>query len=816
MKPLDSIRSAELTRSRFAGRFQSNSVKKLFQHTSAVLLCFLIFSNSQAQSLIDRSTEYGITAGEFNANFGSGVNFLDVDDDGFDDLTIVNSNDSLRLFLSSGSDFIQAPAPVFCPPGTQHVLWADYDNDGDSDLFVVVDGGVNRLFNNLGNFSFEDVTLESGMSLEPANNMGATFGDYDNDGLLDVYVCRYYLPNDPDGQTNKLYHNNGDGTFDDVTELLGVGDDIKPSFIGAWIDINNDLHPDLFVINDRFPANTLFRNNGDGTFTDITEESGVAFPLNDPMSVTAGDFNNDGFIDMFVSNSGSNSGLLPHILVNNGDETFTDQGAELGLEAPDLTWGGVWIDFDNDSFQDLFFCTSAPTPNHFFRNVLGMFFTDAADEISAPSRQSYTCAKGDFNNDGYEDIIVNNLAQEKPIFLENEGGENFFIKIKPTGTISNRQATGTWLRLYSGSEQFTKYTLCGENFKGQDSRTLTFGLGAEPTPIDSAVITYSSGHTDVYYNLKPLVTYEFTEGETFQVAIQASQANPGLCQGDSLLLTSNQNGNHMWSTGETTDSIYVTSGGEYSLTVTNAFGVTASDALMVEGFPVPNIAVFTENTPCHGSAQGTAQLQNQNGTGIETVIWNHGAEGDDIDSLSAGSYFFQLTDANGCANVGEVTISEPLELEAFLFTEPEVMGLDGSIFVTAFGGTPPYQIFLDDEETGELIEGLSAGTYSVKIKDFNLCEAVFSATIESLLSTDPVEASGFPEIYPNPAIDKFYIRSGAEMGHVSIIDLCGKQVMYGVLPTGEGYDITGLAPGTYILRITFKNDRTVFAKLVKS
>jgi hypothetical protein len=312
-----------------------------------------------------------------------------------------------------------------------------------------------------------------------------------------------------------------------------------------------------------------------------------------------------------MSNGGSNFDMPPVLLVNNGNETFTSIAEDVGIQAPLITWGGVWIDAENDGWQDLFFCASDLIPNHFFKNNFGLFFSNDQSSIDSPVRRSYTCAKGDFDNDGYEDIVVHNEAPEQPIFLRNSGGPNPYIKFTLTGTVSNRQATGTWVRLYHGFETYHKYSLCGENFKGQDSRTLNFGLGSNNSPVDSVVVTYASGHTDTYYNLPVDARYDFTEGETFQVNIDAGPSFAGLCPGDSLLLTSNQSGNNTWSTGQTADSIWATSAGVYSLTANNDLGITATASVEIVEFPAPSIASTVENTPCFGTAEGGVSLENQ-------------------------------------------------------------------------------------------------------------------------------------------------------------------------------------------------------------
>lgn len=766
------------------------------------------------QLLIDKADAYGITAGTAGGVFGTGVNFVDVNADGLDDLTIVSADDSLRLFLSTVEGFVQAPPPIYCPSGIRHVLWVDYDNDGDLDIFITVNGGVNQLFQNNGDFTFEDVTISAGLFSEAAQNYGASFGDYDKDGYLDLYLCRYYSPGDSNGRTNKLYKNNGNGTFDDVTAELDIGDGFKPSFMGVWVDINNNTYPDLFVINDRFPGNSLYRNNGDGTFTDITESSGTSLPFNDPMTATVGDFNNDGYLDIFMSNGGSSFDMPPFLMVNNGDETFTESASDMGVTADLITWGGVWIDADNDGWQDLFFCASDLIPNFFMKNINGLFFLNENAEIDSPVRQSYTCAKGDFNNDGYEDIVVHSRAPEQPLFLENTGGANHYVKFRLTGTVSNKQATGTWVRMYRGSEAYHKYSLCGENFKGQDSRTLNFGLGADSDPIDSVVVTYPSGQVDTYFNLACDTLHDFIEGENFLALLNVWPESSGLCPGDSLLLSSDQTGSYAWSTGSSADSIWVISGGVYSLTVTNEFGITATDSIEIAEFQAPAVAAVVQNTPCYGTAEGSVSLENQTGIQAADVTWSHGATGTFIDSLAAGAYSFSFTDINGCSEEGQVSIGQPSELEGFLFTEPEVEGDDGSIFVTAFGGTPPYSIFLNDEETEPLITGLAGGDYEVKIQDFKLCEVIYTATVESTLSATAISEYA-TSVFPNPASDVFFIEARSTLRNVSLTDLSGKMVFQEAGPGMPGYNIASLKSGAYILRFELDTGEILFEKLVK-
>lgn len=774
-----------------------------------VLLLWAV--GASGQRFVDIGPESGLSAGTSASSFGNGITFTDLNGDGWDDVAIVNPNDSLRIFMNEQGSFSQTSSPVFCPPGTLQVLWGDYDNDGELDLLMSVRGGVTRLFRNLGDFTFEDVTVEAGLPLNPAENYGVTFGDYDLDGYLDIYICRYYSSDTSVGNFNVLLHNNGDGTFTDVTEAAGVGDGLKPSFMGVWADINNNGLPDLFVINDRLPGNSLYKNNGDGTFTDITESAQVAFPFNDPMSATVGDFDNNGYLDIFMSNGGSDINMPPLLLLNNGNETFTEVAQEVGITGPMITWGAVWIDMDNNTLQDLFFTTSDPVPNRLFRNSEEGTFSFVPEELEAPVRSSYTCAKADFDHDGFEDIVVHNAGQQ-PLLMRNAGGNNHYIKFTLEGTVSNRFAVGTWVRLFRGDRTYVKYTLCGENFKGQDSRTLTFGMGENDAPADSVSVTYAGGHTDTYYSLALDTVHHFTEGETFTTAIEAE--TDVICAGDSLILTASGSGEFLWSTGEVTPSVTAFDAGTYAVTLTNEYGIAATDTFELTVSPTPVLSIQLSAPSCDDSADGAVEITNLTGVPADTLIWISDTAGQNSDSLAAGTYAFVFTDINGCSKADSVVLNAPAALDAAVFSQNEIEGGDGFIFISPFGGTPPYEIFKNGEPAESNMPDLSGGTYLILIRDAKLCEALFDVTVEGLVGTDNRYKTDF-EVFPNPAEEWISLRSDREISAVAMTDLTGKTVKQ-YLPSGPGRsDVSDLPAGVYLIHVIFSDRSHGVKKLVK-
>lgn len=779
--------------------------------TFLVFLFFLSAFGASGQQFVDIGPESGLSAGNSASGFGNGVTFTDLNGDGWDDVAIVNPNDSLHVFINEQGSFTKIPSPVFCPPGTLQVLWGDYDNDGELDLLMSVRGGVNRLFRNLGGFTFEDVTVEAGLPLTPAENYGVTFGDYDLDGYLDIYICRYYAPQTSGGSFNVLLHNNGDGTFTDVTTEAGVGDGLKPSFMGVWADLNNNGLPDLFVINDRMPGNSLYKNNGDGTFTDITESAQVGFPFNDPMSATVGDFDNDGYLDIFMSNGGSDINMPPLLLLNNGDETFTEVAQEFGITGPMITWGAVWVDMDNNTLQDLFFTTSDPLPNRLFRNNGNSTFSFVPQLLEAPARSSYTCAKADFDQDGYEDIVVHNAGQQ-PLLMHNTGGSNHFIKFTLEGTVSNRFAVGTWVRLSRGGQTYVKYTLCGENFKGQDSRTLTFGMGENDAPADSVSVTYASGHTDTYYGLALDTIHHFTEGETFSTAIEAE--TDVICAGDSIVLTASGGGTFLWSTGDTTSSVTAFDAGSYAVTLTNAYGIAATDTFELTVAPTPVLSIELSAPSCHDSADGAVEITNLTGVPADTLIWMSDSADNVPDSLAAGTYPFIFTDVNGCSTTESITLTAPAALDAAVFSQNEIEGGDGFIFISPFGGTPPYEIFKNGAPAENNMTDLSSGTYLILLRDANLCEALFEVTIEGLMGTENRSERDF-EIFPNPASERINLQSDLGISAVEMTDVRGKSVKLQPAFGSENFDVSDLPAGVYLIRVVFSDRSYGVRKLIK-
>ena len=485
---------------------------------------------------------------------GAGCAFLDYDNDGWMDIYFVNSGPS---------DFFTPPKPLKNAlyhnnhDGTftdvtdkagvaggkfgMGVAAADFDGDGNIDLYVT-NYGSNILYRNNGDGTFTDVTDKAGVSA-PGWSTCATWFDYDNDAKLDLFVSsfvfydksqnplctdptlqrRYYcVPRLFKPQPSRLFHNNGDGTFQDVSRESGIAGSPGKSFGAVATDVNNDGLMDLFVANDTMP-NFLFLNKGNGKFEEIGLSAGVAYGEagrpRSGMGVDAADYDGDGWQDLFVANIDQEFFSLYH---NEKELIFTDQPGEIAPSTQLLSgWGLKFFDYDNDGDPDLFLVNGHPddmiesrVPRVRHKEPLLMFENTgrAFKDVSAKSGPVFSkmfsgrgMALGDFDNDGDEDVLTSNNG-EPPLLLRNQGGNrNNWIGLQLVATKSNPAAAGAMITWQAGTLKRTRLKTSGGSYLSSHDPREILGIGSA-TKIDSIEIRWPSGKVDKLTN-PPLNKY---------------------------------------------------------------------------------------------------------------------------------------------------------------------------------------------------------------------------------------------------------------------------------------------------------------------
>lgn len=517
---------------------------------------------------VDVASKAGITVRDVNGNVetkryiiettGSGVAILDYDRDGWPDIFIVNgttlpgetatdkqAKPTNHLFHNNHdgtfSD-VTVKAGLVSTGWGQGACVGDYDNDGFDDLYVT-GYGKNRLFHNQGNGMFKEVAEQAGVAGTGKEwGTGCAFVDYDRDGKLDLAVANYVhfdLASTPaPGQAagciwkgvavmcgprglasapNALYHNLGGGKFEDVSRSSGFErTNGHYCFSITTLDYNDDSWPDLYVACDSTPA-ILYRNNHDGTFTDVAADVGAAFNEDGReqagMGSTSADYDGDGKLDLFKTNFSDDTSTLYR---NNGDGTYTDMtfAAGLGINTAALGWGTMFADVDNDGWPDLLVVNGHVypevdsanlgsfyrEPRFFYHNLGNGKFRDMSKDSGpglADPRSSRGLAIADLFNDGRIEAVVNNLSDRPMLLVNFARNSNHWLGLRLTGTSSNRDAIGARMTLRSAKRLWVDEVRSGSSYNSSSDLRLHFGLGAE-TRLTEIRVRWPNGESESF------------------------------------------------------------------------------------------------------------------------------------------------------------------------------------------------------------------------------------------------------------------------------------------------------------------------------
>ena len=473
---------------------------------------------------------------------GRGSAWGDYDNDGDQDIVAVGTYQPHALYRNNGDGTftdVAEQAGIADPRGGWGSLFADYNNDGYVDLYITRGGwsgaAENTLYHNNGDGTFTDVTHTAGVA-DPQSSFCAAWADYDNDSHLDLYIADGVIG---DGAANVLYHNNGDGTFTNTAESAGVAN-TGNSLGTAWGDYDKDGYIDLHVVNFG-QSNVLYRNNGDGTFTDVTPTTGMNIPVTDAFVTFFLDVDNDADLDIFISNSGAFqsfiagqiTGTAPHdgdrqvLYRNNGDGTFTDVTRESGLYHAFGAMGANFGDINSDGYLDIYLATGAPQMGRLerdalFRNNGDGTFTDATFALGLGNiGKGHGVTFGDADTDGDVDIYVPVGGafigdQWHNLFYQNTGVGNNWLTLKLVGVKSNRDGIGAKVTLRAGDGVIYREVSGGCGFGSTNSLPLEIGLGKR-TKVDTLEIVWPSGQVDTHRNLSVNQKLVVTEGRGLSI-----------------------------------------------------------------------------------------------------------------------------------------------------------------------------------------------------------------------------------------------------------------------------------------------------------
>ncbi|MGH9496380.1 MAG: CRTAC1 family protein [Candidatus Sulfotelmatobacter sp.] len=517
---------------------------------------------------------------------GGGIALFDCDNDGKLDIAVVNDSTierfrnggdpMLTLYHQDGNSQAIHFTDITKSSGLTTRGWGmaiavgDYDNDGLPDLYVT-GYGHNVLYHNLGNCKFEDVTSKAGVQAGGFST-GAAWADYDRDGNLDLFVARYVktdvnhlpdpardfrgyrgvpfeLPDSMEGETDILFGNRGDGTFEDVSKKARVSDPDKRHGMGVtWGDYDGDGWPDLYVTND-FGPTFMYHNLHNGTFEEVGFPMGTAVAPNGRgygnMAGDFGDFDRDGKLDLFVTRADDQ----PASLYRNEGEFFTDVAREAGLAAPTkapVKWGAGFADFDNDGWLDILIANGNfsslldkdkekdkdtlpkeykfAQPIQLFRNRGNLTFEDVSGTSGLNAGQLYSrrgTAFGDINNDGKLDVVVFNANAPPSVFLNETKTSNHAVLLRLIGTKSNRAAIGARVRVITSKMTQIDEVHAGGSYNSTNDTRLHFGLGSEST-IKKIEVQWPSGAHQEFNEVPADAIYELKEGEASRKAAPLS------------------------------------------------------------------------------------------------------------------------------------------------------------------------------------------------------------------------------------------------------------------------------------------------------
>lgn len=815
---------------------------------AAIIISFYFSGSITGQKLVDMAKDYGIFGVEQNT-YASGISFVDFDLDGDDDITLGSADGSqLQCFRNDGTSFTS----IFILDNIEEqrqINWVDFDNDKDLDLQITTATSI-RLFENQGGLNLVDITEQSGIETQPGDKDGVSYpscwSDYDEDGYLDLLLTfRSFNPL----KSIRLYRNNGDKTFTDVTNEVGIADDLGSTPLATgFMDIDNDTYEDIIVLQDYSGGHILLQNDQNGNFIDISQSStiGVDNLAKNAMSASFSDLNFDGLMDLYITNTSTNV-----YFENSGNGVFVERGAYYGLGYNDYTFGATFLDIDCDTDSDLYVVLKGLMMNG---ETVDSYFEEDHEVLNLDSRApSTSIISGDFNDDGYPDLVGN--RNMSTLLYQNNNQGNNWIKINAQGTTSNYFAIGTRLILESNGKKIIRHIQCGQDFTSQQSYSQFFGLG-ENQMAEKLTIIWPNGLQEEYFNLEANMHYHFQEGIGYTIDLKYTGYNKvSFCESENPTIISCQglnppfnytllnNQNEILIEGQLEnqfqkDSIFLDNG-IYTINILDNLGTESIKNILVANKALNSIATVNyieyKGYDCEvDEALFDLEFTVQpnlvyNNWDPPYTSWGNGNNYEDgifsYSDIPLAPDTYNITLHNGCEtkvitfDIEEYTDSGEVELNLTEATSNTTS--DGSITATPNFGTAPHEYLWRDElyfPIGDqaTLENLESGLYRLTVEDSLTCIRDLTVFLDFTSSTKN-ELSSDLLIKPNPAQNQiqFQYNSQVQISDTKIYNAEGELVKY--LPqihTNESININHLPAGLYFLHYTISGF-TYSTKFVK-
>jgi hypothetical protein len=656
-----------------------------------------------------------------SSEYGGGITVYDINNDGWDDVSIPNAGDSVHTYINNQGVFEYHHFFAQNGDGRQ-IVFGDYDNDGDADAAIATSGGYPSLYEQVGNLEFIDVSYKlNPADLEPSFMSGITFGDVNGDGLLDIYLTNYFYTAE---SRCYLFINDGEGGFEESAEDYGILSENRYIFNSVIADFNQDHQLDIWNGNDRIHREQLFLNSGSNFFNDIAPEEEIPFIIN-TMSVSPHDYDHDGDLDVYLSNSEQGNCLLQ----NQEDSEYENVAANTPLAVNRFCWGALWIDLNGDMWTDLLVGTREnylmyQTRDAVLINNQGGFTNQELAYGFNAINGTYAFAKGDFNRDFRSDFTTLHDGNTQNEYVLNSYTQNRAVEVTLEGTSCNRDAFGSMIHYYVNGQHLTEAHFNSYGYNSQNSQHILLSCGMNAR-IDSLQVVWPSGDSEWWYNLPRQQRFHLKQGEG-NLVFTGWSTNEVICPGETVQLSLPEGLIGLWSNGAFGNSISFDQPGDYFATINGA--VTNVVSVQVD----QNLLNDYTLTPisCYGQADAQVDF---NLSLLGTVLVNGVSTTLPLQNLASGEYAVQWISPMGCSFQQTVEIVDPAPIALQLENAEMVCdesSLSELVLSNVQNATAPCTISLNGSFASTMWEELSTslavtlqgyGSFELLMTDANGC-----------------------------------------------------------------------------------------------